>query len=49
MKMSFNPHITKQAQEINFSRKKNNISHPSLYFIMYEYNDNLSKTILVSF
>ena len=31
-KMSFNPDITKQAQEIIFSRKKNNTSHPSLYF-----------------
>ena len=30
--MSFNPDITKQAQEIIFSRKKNNTSHPSLYF-----------------
>ena len=30
--MSFNPGITKQAQEIIFSRKKNNTSHPSLYF-----------------
>ena len=32
LKMSFNPDITKQAQEIIFSRKKNNTSHPSLYF-----------------
>ena len=31
-KMSFNPDITKQAQEIIFSRKKNDTSHPSLYF-----------------
>ena len=31
-KMSFNPDITKQAQEIIFSRKKNNTNHPSLYF-----------------
>ena len=31
-KMLFNPDITKQAQEIIFSRKKNNTSHPSLYF-----------------
>ena len=30
--MSFNPDITKQAQEIIFSRKKNDKSHPSLYF-----------------
>ena len=30
--MSVNPDITKQAQEIIFSRKKNNTSHPSLYF-----------------
>ena len=31
-KMLFNPYITKQAQEIIFSRKKYNESHPSLYF-----------------
>ena len=27
-----NPNITKQAQEITFSRTKNDTSHPSLYF-----------------
>ena len=31
-KMSFNPDITKQAQENIFSRKKIVTSHPSLYF-----------------
>ena len=31
-KMSFNPDITKQAQEIMSFRKKNDTSHPSLYF-----------------
>ena len=30
--MSFNPDITKQAQEIIFSRNKIVTSHPSLYF-----------------
>ena len=30
--MSFNPNITKQAQEIIFSRKENDTSHSSLYF-----------------
>ena len=30
--MSFNPDLTKQAQEIIFSRKKTDTSHPSLYF-----------------
>ena len=30
--MPFNPDVTKQAQEIIFSRKKNDTSHPSLYF-----------------
>ena len=30
--MSFNPDITKQAQENTFCRKKNDTSHPSLYF-----------------
>ena len=29
--MSFNPDITKQAQEIIFSQEKNDTSHPSLY------------------
>ena len=29
-KMSFNPDISKQAQEITFSKK--NVSHPPLYF-----------------
>ena len=31
-KMSFNSGITKQAQEIIFSRKKNDTIHQSLYF-----------------
>ena len=30
--MSFNPDITKQGQEIIFSRKENDASHPGLYF-----------------
>ena len=30
--MSFNPDITKQAQEIIFSQKENDTSHPNLYF-----------------
>lgn len=30
--MSFNPDISKQAQEIIFSRKNINVSHPLLYF-----------------
>ena len=30
--MSFNPDISKQAQEITFSKKKINLSHPPLYF-----------------
>ena len=30
--MSFNPDIKKRAQEISFSQKKNNSSHPGLYF-----------------
>ena len=32
LKMLLNPDITQQAQEIIFSRKKNNTCHPSLYF-----------------
>ena len=31
-KMSFNPDISKQAQEITFSKKNINVSHPLLYF-----------------
>ena len=31
-KMLFNPDIRKQAQEIVFFQKKNDTSHPSLYF-----------------
>ena len=31
-KMTFNPDISKQAQEITFSKKKKNVSHPPLYF-----------------
>ena len=31
-KISFNPDITKQAQEITFSRKKNDTNHASSYF-----------------
>ena len=30
--MSFNSDITKQAQEIIFSQKENDTSHPNLYF-----------------
>ena len=30
--MSFNPDITKEAQEIIFSKMKANTSHPSFYF-----------------
>ena len=30
--MSFNPDLTKQAQEIIFSRKKNATTHPPLFF-----------------
>ena len=30
--MSFDPDITKQAQEITFSRQKNDTSHPGLHF-----------------
>ena len=31
-KMSFNPDITKQAQEVIFSRKSNKSFHPDLFF-----------------
>ena len=31
-KISFNPHLKKQAQEVMFSRKVNNSSHPRVSF-----------------
>ena len=31
-KMSFNPDITKQAQEVIFSRKSKKTGHPTVYF-----------------
>ena len=31
-KMSFNPDVSKQAQEITFSKKNITVSHPPLYF-----------------
>ena len=31
-KMSFNPDISKQAQEVIFSKKNLHVSHPFLYF-----------------
>ena len=31
-KMSFNPDVSKQAQEVLFSKKSSNIPHPNLYF-----------------
>ena len=30
--MSFNPEITKQAQEVVFSRKSQKVTHPTVYF-----------------
>ena len=37
-KMSFNPHPTKQAQEVIFPRKPQNLNNGSIYF-----NHNLVK------
>ena len=48
-KMSFNPDITKQAQEIDFSRKKIIQVIQAYILIICEYNENLFKNILVSF
>ena len=31
-KMSFNPEVTKQAQEVVFSRKSQKVTHPRVYF-----------------
>ena len=31
-KMDFNPDLTKQAQEVIFSRKSHCLKHPDLYF-----------------
>ena len=30
--MSFNPEVTKQAQEVVFSRKSQKVTHPTVYF-----------------
>ena len=30
--MSFNPKVTKQAQEVVFSRKSQKVTHPTVYF-----------------
>ena len=30
--MSFNPEVTKQAQEVVFSRKRQKVTHPTVYF-----------------
>ena len=30
--MSFNPEVTKQVQEVNFSRKSQKVPHPTVYF-----------------
>ena len=47
-KMSFNPDITKQAQEIIFSRKLIQVIQAYI-LIIHEYNENLFKNIFVSF
>ena len=47
--MSFNPDITKQAQEIDFSRKKIIQVIQAYILIICKYNENLFKNILVSF
>ena len=45
--MSFNPDITKQAQEIFFSQKRKMIQVIQVYtLIMHEYNENLFKKII---
>ena len=31
-KMSFNPEVTKQAQEVVFSIKSQKVTHPTIYF-----------------
>ena len=43
--MSFNPNITKQAQEIIFSRKENDTSHSSLYFNNARIQPQKSKSV----
>ena len=47
--MSFNPDITKKAQEIIISQKKNDKVIQVYTLLMHEYNKNLFKNILVSF
>ena len=48
-KMSFNPDITKQAQQIIFFSKKKIQVIQAYILIIHEYNENLFKNILVSF
>ena len=47
--MSFNPDITNQAQDIIFSRKKNDSSHPRLYFNSAQIQQQSIQKHLVSF
>ena len=42
-KMSFNPDISKQAQEVIFSRKLNKTPHPPLMFNSNQVNKTSSK------
>ena len=46
-KMSFNPDISKQAQEVIFSHKKNINNHPVVFFNNLLINKNLLKNTMV--
>ena len=45
--MSFNPDVSKQAQEVIFSHKKNINNHPVVFFNNLLINKNLLKNTLV--
>ena len=48
-KISFNPDVTKQVQENIFSRKKNDTSHPRLYFDITRIQQHYVQKYLVLF
>ena len=46
-KMSFNPEVTKQAQEVVFSRKSQKVTHPTVYFNNFLVTQSSSQKHLV--
>ena len=44
-KMSFNPDVSKQAQEAMFSHKSHKLAHPPVFSIMFKLKDVLFRNI----